>query len=190
MKDKTDKPEEIKTKDVKTETKEEIINTEEIKKERHEDCKCDEKECENCEEQLKVGEEYKMKYLRAIADYQNYERRVQDQRIEWTKNANKKVILKLLSFLDDLERAELFVKDPNLIHVKETFAKMLKSEGLEEIEVLGKSYSPYTAEVVDMKEGKEDGRVLAVLRKGYTYNGQLLRVAQVTVEKKAVNNKL
>lgn len=170
MKDKTDKPEEI-------------------KKERHEDCKCDEKECENCEEQLKVGEEYKTKYLRAIADYQNYERRVQDQRIEWTKNANKSVFNKLLAFLDDLERAELFIKDPNLVHVKESFSKLLKNEGLEEIEVLGKPYDPHNAEVIDMKEGKEDNMVLAVLRKGYTYNGQLLRVAQVTVSKK-IENKL
>ena len=170
MKDKTDKPEEI-------------------KKERHEDCKCDEKECENCEKQLNVGEEYKTKYLRAIADYQNYERRVQDQRIEWTKNANKSVFNKLLAFLDDLERAELFIKDPNLAHVKESFSKLLKNEGLEEIEVLGKPYDPHNAEVIDMKEGKEDNMVLAVLRKGYAYNGQLLRVAQVTVSKK-IENKL
>ena len=131
-------------------------------------------------------EEYKSKYLRAIADYRNYERRVQDQRIEWTKNANKNVILKLLSFLDDLERAEVFVKDPNLFHVKETFVKMLKNEGLEEIEVLNKAYDPYTAEVIDMKDGDKDDVVIAVLRKGYVYNGQLLRVAQVTVSKKAV----
>ncbi len=140
--------------------------------------------CENCEEQKKQAEEFKAKYLRAVADYQNYERRVQDQRVEWTKNANKKVILKLLSFLDDLGRAELFVTDPNLAHIKDSFNKVLKDEGLEELDVLGKQYDPYTAEVVDVKEGKEDNTVIAVLRKGYTYNGQLLRVAQVTVSKK------
>lgn len=129
-------------------------------------------------------EEMRAKYLRALADYQNYERRVQDQHVEWTKNANKNVILKLLSFLDDLERAEVFIKDPNLSHVKESFAKMLKNEGLEEIDVIHKPYDPYTAEVIDMKEGEVENMVVAVLRKGYTYNGQLLRVAQVTVSKK------
>ncbi|MCX6730309.1 MAG: nucleotide exchange factor GrpE, partial [Candidatus Roizmanbacteria bacterium] len=142
-----------------------------------EECECANKECIQCEE-------YKSKYLRAIADYQNYERRVQDQRVEWIKNANKTVILKLLSFLDDLERAEVFVKDPNLAHVKDSFNKMLKTEGLEEIEVLNRPYDPYTAEVIDMKEGEKDDMVIAVLRKGYTYNGQLLRIAQVTVSKK------
>jgi len=149
------------------------------------ECECGKKECENCETLKKLGEEYKSKYLRAIADYQNYERRVQDQRVEWTKNANKNVILKLLTFLDNLERAELFVKDQNLAQIKESFMKMLQSEGLAEIAVINKPYDPHTAEVVDIKEGDADNIVVAVLRKGYIYNGQLLRVAQVTVSKKA-----
>ena len=166
MKDKINKPEDTK------------LETDTVKKQD------EEKEKKNCS-----CEEYKTKYLRAIADYQNYERRVQDQHIEWTKNANKSVFNKLLAFLDDLERAELFIKDPNLAHVKESFSKLLKNEGLEEIEVLGKPYDPHNAEVIDMKEGKEDNIVLAVLRKGYAYNGQLLRVAQVTVSKK-IENKL
>ncbi|MFH0773843.1 MAG: nucleotide exchange factor GrpE [bacterium] len=181
--DKTKKPEEKKP---ETGTKEQ--NKEETKKEcACEECECRKEKCASCEELKKQIEEYKTKYLRAIADYRNYERRVQDQRIEWIKNANKNVIFKLLSFLDDLERAEVFVKDPNLSHVKDSFTKMLKNEGLEEIEVLNKPYDPYTAEVIDMKEGKEDNMVIAVLRKGYTYNGQLLRIAQVTVSKKVEN---
>lgn len=135
MKDKTNKPEEVK----ETATKEEVKATEETNKECScENCECVNKECAQCEE-------YKSKYLRAIADYQNYERRVQDQRVEWIKNANKNVILKLLSFLDDLERAEVFVTDPNLAHIKDSFNKMLKAEGLEEIDVLNKPYDPYTA---------------------------------------------
>ena len=61
---------------------------------------------------------------------------------------------------------------------------MLKNEGLEEIDVLNKPYDPYTAEVIDMKAGEKDNMVISVLRKGYTYNGQLLRIAQVVVSKK------
>lgn len=168
----------------KEEGTEEKIKQDEVQEEQSSENRESEQSC-NCEELTKQVEEYKTKYLRAIADYQNYERRVQDQRVEWTKMANKNVILKLLSFLDDLERAEAFVKDANLAHIKSSFDKMLKNEGLEELEVLNKPYDPYTAEVIDMKEGKEDNMVIAVLRKGYTYNGQLLRIAQVTVSKKA-----
>lgn len=189
MTDKTNQSntsEEIKGEHVKSETEME----EKKKKECScEECECGEKKCTKCKDYEKQAEEYKNKYLRAIADYQNYERRVQDQRIEWTKNANKNVILKLLSFLDDLERAEVFVKDPNLSHVKDSFNKMLKNEGLEELDVLNKLYDPYTAEVIDMKEGEEDNKVVAVLRKGYTYNGQLLRVAQVVVSQTAKKDK-
>ncbi|MFZ2206310.1 MAG: nucleotide exchange factor GrpE [Microgenomates group bacterium] len=150
------------------------------------ECACEsDKTCKSCEERAAQVEEYKMKYLRAIADYQNFERRIQDQRVEWTKNANKSLMLKLLTFLDDLERAELFLSDKNLAHVKSTFYKLLKNEGLEEIEVLNMEYDPNTAEVINMEEGKEDNIVIAVLRKGYTFNGQILRVAQVTVSKKS-----
>ncbi|MFA6446618.1 MAG: nucleotide exchange factor GrpE [Candidatus Paceibacterota bacterium] len=179
MSDKAKKTEEIKE-ETKSEVGEEVQKEEAATDQCCGRCKSDEKKCEDCEE-------YKTKYLRAIADYQNYERRVQDQRIEWAKTANKNVILKLLTFLDDLERAEVFVKDANLAHIKDSFSKLLMNEGLEEIDVLGKPYDPYNAEVIDMKEGEEDNVVIAVLRKGYTYNGQLLRVAQVTVSKKAVS---
>lgn len=182
--DKTKKPVEIKPEPIAKEATFAEASVAEKNKCSPEECQCDEQKCIKCEESAKQAEEYKSKYLRAIADYRNYERRVQDQRIEWTKNANKNVVLKLLTFLDDLERASIFLTDPNLSHVKESFMKMLKNEGLEEIEVVNKPYDPYTAEVIDVKVGDEDDIVVAVLRKGYTYNGQLLRVAQVTVSKK------
>lgn len=129
-------------------------------------------------------EDYKAKYLRALADYQNYERRVQDQRGELIKSANRELILKLISFLDDLDRAELFITDKSLIHVKDSFYKILSSEGLEEIQVLEKEFDPYTSEVIDMVPGEKDNIVVEVLRKGYTLNGSILRVAQVKVSKK------
>jgi len=62
-------------------------------------------ECKMCEQKQSEVTEYKSKYLRALADYQNYEKRVQDQKTEWIKLANKNLILKLLTFLDDLEIA-------------------------------------------------------------------------------------
>lgn len=129
-------------------------------------------------------EDFKAKYLRALADYQNYERRVQEQRTELIKNANKGLILKLVTFLDDLDRAEQFITDKNLAHIKNSFLKVLESEGLAEIEVLHKEFDPYTSEVIEMVEGEKDNIVTDVLRKGYTLNGSVLRIAQVRVSKK------
>jgi len=136
------------------------------------------------ETQEQPQEDYKAKYLRALADYQNYERRVQDQRGELIKSANRELILKLISFLDDLDRAELFITDKSLAHVKDSFYKILSSEGLEEIQVLEKEFDPYTSEVIDMVPGEKDNIVVEVLRKGYTLNGSIVRVAQVRVSKK------
>lgn len=168
-----------KTKDQNDEVKDPQteVKAEEIAQKEHE-------ECADCESKAEEAEEYKAKYLRALADYQNFERRMQEQRIEWIKSANKTLILKLLTFLDDLDRAESFIKDQNLAHVKNTFFKTLKSEGLEEIELMNTEYDPQTAEVVNMVEGDKDGIVVGILRKGYRYNGQIVRVAQVTVSKK------
>ena len=128
--------------------------------------------------------DYKAKFLRALADYQNLEKRVTEEKIKLIRTANKEFILKLLFFLDNLNRAELFVKDENLKMIKQSFEKLLENEGLKEIVVLGKSYDPYTSEVVDIVEGEKENEVVEVLRKGYVFFDQLLRPAQVKVAKK------
>jgi molecular chaperone GrpE len=139
---------------------------------------------EALEKEKGVSEDYKTKYLRALADYQNFENRVVTQKEELISNANKHLVIKLLSFLDNLDQAEIFIKDAHLKLIKDSFHKLLKDEGLREIEVQGKEYDPYTAEVIDMVEGEKENLVVAVLRKGYEMNGKVIRVAQVKVSKK------
>jgi len=141
-------------------------------------------QCQNEINNLKrQAEEYKNKYLRALADYQNFEKRVGQEKEEIRNNANKLLIIRLLSFLDGLDKAEIFIKDANLKLVKDNFKKLLKDEGLEEIEVLNKDFDPYTAEVIDLVEGEKENIVVEVLRKGYLLNGKVIRVAQVKVSK-------
>lgn len=129
-------------------------------------------------------EEYKTKYLRALADYQNYEKRSTEARTVSEKNACKHLLLKLLPFLDHLEKAELFVKDEGLKLIKNQFDQTLRDTGLKEIEVIGKPYDPYTAEVVEVVQGNTDNVVTEVVRKGYMYGDEIIRVAQVKVSKK------
>jgi molecular chaperone GrpE len=131
----------------------------------------------------KQDEEYKNKYLRALADYQNFEKRIFEEKEEIRINANRALIMKLLNFLDSLDKAEIFIKDASLKLVKDNFYKLLKEEGLEEIQMLGKEFDPYTAEVIDLVEGDKDNVVVEVLRKGYRLNGKVIRVAQVKVTK-------
>lgn len=139
------------------------------------------KEHEECE---KATEEYKSKYLRALADYQNLERRVRDERSEMIKIAQARVIEELLPFLDTLHQAEVFVKDPGLKMVKDSFFQKLSELGVKEIDLLNKEFDPHTAEAVELIDGDKDNMVVEVLRRAYELNGKLLQIGQVKVSKK------
>lgn len=137
-------------------------------------------EIDNLKQQV---EEFKNKYLRALADYQNLEKRVSDERFELIKMANKNLLIKILPFLDNLEKAEIFIKDKGLKISKEHFLQILKEVGLEEINLLNKDFDPNLAEAIDIVPGIEDNKVVEVLRKGYMYEGKIIRVVQVKVSK-------
>ncbi|GAB4218903.1 MAG: nucleotide exchange factor GrpE [Candidatus Microgenomates bacterium] len=142
----------------------------------------------NNEQQLnelkKQVEELKNKYLRALADYQNLEKKVNEEKQEIIKTANKNLILKLLPFLDILNKAEVFIKDQGLKMTKDQLLQVLKEYGLEEIDVLNKEFDPNSAEAIDIVKGEKDNIVVEVLRKGYKLADKILRVAQVRVTKK------
>ncbi len=153
------------------------------------DTKKDKKQVKsNTEEQLKKAveeaDEYKHKYLRALADYQNYEKRVREEKEELSKAAAKGLLLRLLPFLDNLEQAEVFVKDDGLKMIREQLQKTLEAEGLKKIEVVGQEYDPHTAEAVDIVQGDRDNMVVEVVRQGYMLGDKVVRPAQVKVSKK------
>lgn len=129
-------------------------------------------------------DEFKNKYLRAIADYQNLEKRVGEERFELMKMANKNLLIQILPFLDNLEKAEVFVKDQGLKISKDHFIQILKEAGLEEMDLLNKDFDPIFAEAIDIIPGKEDNKVVEVLKKGYIFEDKIIRVAQVKVSKK------
>ena len=133
-------------------------------------------------------EEFKNKYLRALADYQNLEKRVNEERFELVKTANKSLLIKILPFLDNLEKAEVFVRDPGLKISKEHFLQILKEAGLEEIDLLNKDFDPNLAEAIDIIAGIKDNKVVEILRKGYKFEDKILRIAQVKVSK-IINSK-
>jgi len=132
----------------------------------------------------KESEEFKNKYLRALADYQNYEKRVSEDKEQIGQLAIRNVLLKILPFLDNLNKAEIFIKDEGLTMIINKYGETLKELGVEEIDILGKQFDPHLAEAIEVVEGKEDNIVKEILRKGYMHNGKVLRVAQVKVTKK------
>lgn len=133
--------------------------------------------------------DYKNKYLRALADYQNFQKRVEEERIELRKLAQISVLQRILPIMDNLDKAEVFIKDEGLRLVKDHFMQILQELGLKEVDVLHKEYDPHTAEAIEMVPGEKDNQVVEILRKGYELNGKVLRPAQVKVSKKMTGTK-
>ncbi len=137
-------------------------------------------------EQLKLQvEEYKSQYLRAIADYSNLERRVSAEQDNQRERIKADIINKLLPFLDNLEKAELFIKDPGLQMIKDQFIQTLKQLGVEEVELEGKEYDPHTAEAIEVVEGDKDNVVVKVSRKAYKLKDRVIQHGLVSVSKKS-----
>lgn len=137
---------------------------------------------EDKSEQDEKYEELENQLKRTLADYQNLEKRVAEDRAEWIKMANKQLILRLLPALDALVLAERHTKDQGVALSIKTMINALKEEGVEKIETVGKNFDPNIMECVQAVEG-EEGKVIEETRPGYTLFGKVLRPAQVAVGK-------
>ena len=166
----------------------------------------DEKQNEEVEKEedqtQKRVQELEEKYKRALADYQNLEKRTHEERINWIHSANKTLLLRLLPILDTLQMAQQHSTDKSLQVSIAQFLDVLKGEGIEQMQAIGKEFDPTTMECVVTEEvdpstgfhsddessseraGQGEGKVVAELRIGYFLNGVVLRPAQVKVGRK------
>ncbi len=127
---------------------------------------------------------------RAVADYQNLERRVAEGRSELSSWATSELVKKLVMVLDyydkalkgasEEDRKSAWYKGVEMATAQ--FKSVLRDEGLEEIGADG-HFDPVLHEAVDTKEGDEE-KVLEVVDKGYNLNGKVLRPAKVIVGRK------
>jgi molecular chaperone GrpE len=125
-------------------------------------------------------EELNDKLARSLADYVNLEKRIETQRQFFFTMAVSSIIVKMVDILDDLYLAQEHLKDQGLEIAIGKFVSVLKSEGLEEVDVLGKTFNPETMDCVDTCDGKQN-TVTSVKKRGYALNGQNIRPAQVVV---------
>lgn len=138
-------------------------------------------------EERKEKELYKDRLLRFQADFDNYKRRVIKEREKTVEQANRNLMEGLLPIIDNLERAisskpedELFV---GVAMILRQLMEHLKTEGLEEIEALGKIFDPCYHEAVERVETEdcEEETIVQVLQKGYCFKGEVIRAAVVKV---------
>ena len=134
-------------------------------------------------------EDIKNQLKRALADYSNLQKRVEEEKKGLIKFANASLLIKFVGVLDSFEEADKELQDEGLSLAIKKFRDTLSSSGIQEIEVGGKNFDPLYHEAVEVVNGANDNKVVEVLEKGYTLNDKVLRPAKVKVSKKQVSNK-
>lgn len=132
------------------------------------------------------------KYLRQVAEFDNYRKRTIKEKAELIKNGGEQAIKSILPVLDDFERAlDNMGKDENaseiltgvrLIYNK--FMDILKQNGLQKIETEGKDFDTDFHEAIAMiptPDESQKGKVLDCVQTGYTLNDKVIRHAKVAV---------
>lgn len=129
------------------------------------------------------GEDWKGKYLRALADYQNLEKRTQGEKMEIRKFAAEVVVMRLLPVVDTLSKAKTHLSDPGLDLAFKEFESAFSELGVVQLDVVGKQFNPHEMECIEVVSGN-DNEVVEELLPGYRLHDKILRVAQVKVGKK------
>ncbi len=151
----------------------------------------EEGEIEKLNEQLA---EQKDKYLRLLAEFDNFRRRTAKENLEIRQTAGRDVITSLLDVLDDSERAERQIqKTDDVAQIREgvtlvfdKLRKTLQSKGLKAMESINTAFDVEKHEAITEIPAPTDklkGKVLDEVQKGYYLNDKLIRFAKVVVGK-------
>jgi len=132
------------------------------------------------------------KYLRLFAEFDNYKRRTQKERVELLQTAGKDVVVSLLPVLDDFERAlkatenatEVSAIRDGIMLVQTKLKSILGQKGLKEMESIHTAFDTDIHEAITKIPAPSDdlkGKVVDELEKGYTLNDKVIRFAKVVV---------
>jgi molecular chaperone GrpE len=145
------------------------------------------------EAEKKAAENYD-KYLRAIADLDNYRKRAAREKADAIQYGNENLLRDILPLVDGMDRAleqacdsddfEAFKKGLKLLQGQ--LLCCLQKHGVEIIDTAGKDFDPYVHEAMMQVESAEheDSQVVDEFERGYLLNGRLLRPAKVSVCKR------
>ena len=128
------------------------------------------------------------RFLRFQAEFQNFRKRVDKDRLEFNEYASMEACRTLLPIVDDFERAlETETADKTYVQgmelIRQRLFEALKKLGLEPIVAQGEPFDPHVHHAVEMVETEDvpDHTVLAEFQRGYNFKGRLLRPAMVKV---------
>ena len=132
------------------------------------------------------------KYLRLYAEFDNYKRRTQKERVEVLQTAGKDVIVSLLPVLDDFDRAlkamdtatEVAPVKEGILLVSSKLKNTLAQKGLKDVESINTEFNTdFHEAITNIPAPTEDlkGKVIDEVEKGYTLNDSVIRFAKVVV---------
>jgi len=174
-------------------SEEDVEVLEEVKEEISEE-KAEETEEDKAEKELekvkRERDEFKNKYIRLYAEFENFRKRSFSEKADWIKNANERLILELCDVSDNFQRAlengieehqfESFKKGVELIY--QQIGNILKKESVEKIEALEKDFDPNFHEALaHIPSNMEKDKVSAIIQNGYKMNNKIIRIAKVAV---------
>jgi molecular chaperone GrpE len=145
------------------------------------------------EEAKAQAAEYLDGWQRAQAEFSNYKKRQEAERVQTMTLANMAVLHKILPVVDDFERALATMPDDlrqltwceGVFLIKAKLDALLDSEGVKLIETEGQEFDPVYHEAVTYEEapGYEEGQIIGVVQRGYMLGERVLRPAMVRVAK-------
>lgn len=149
---------------------------------------------EELKKQKEKAEKNKDRYLRALADYENLEKRTKKERSRLLQNANENLLMKFLELADTLEKAKSSFLNSTIVSdelkegflaIERQFSSILTNEGVEKLESLGNIFDPAFHEAVFVRtdSGEGEDTILEVVQTGYKLNDTLLRPSKVIIAK-------
>ncbi len=117
---------------------------------------------------------------RALADYHNLVRRMEEKRNNWRNRAKARIVDKMLDVYDDLQRANKHVEDKGLDMAVSQFWAVLASEGVQRIKTENREFDADLMDCAEVIDGPEN-EVIETIKNGYLLNGEVIRPAKVKV---------
>ena len=133
---------------------------------------------------------WKDKYVRSMAEFENFRRRTQREKADWIKSSNQEILLSICDIMDNFERAMEQMKDEHyedpfikgVVHIKQQLESLLVKENIEKIESMGEEFDPSVHEALaHIPADLEENKIVAVIKNGYKLYDKVIRTDRKSV---------
>ncbi len=133
---------------------------------------------------------WKDKYVRSMAEFENYRKRTLKEKADWIKSSNEGILISICDIMDNFERAMGQMKEDHhddpfikgIVQIKQQLDNLLEKEHVEKIETEGQDFNPALHEALaHIPSDLEENKIVAVIQNGYKLYDKVMRTARVAV---------